>query len=189
MRSRIFYAIVGTAWMVAPVTAQVTVQQPVVQSFGASTTVSVPDRGRTHIASVNSAAASHSMSGPFRSGASLGMQAQGSSISAGVYIHDLQAMDEALLATAPSAPANDVWSQRLAERRGARLPAAVASRDAKPANRAPEWEALAQRAEQRGKPAVALLYWRMAAKEGSTLAQSKLAGAERVSRAASTSTR
>jgi hypothetical protein len=170
--------------------AQVTVQQPVVQSFGASTTISVPDRGRAHIAGVNSGAWSRSITGPIPSGYSVGREIQGRSISASVFIHDLREMDEAVLASARSSTRqDDVWSRRLAERRSAQPPAAIVERESTPQHRAAELEAWAQRAEERGKPAVALVYWRMASKEGSELAQSKLAEAASPTRAVAKSSR
>lgn len=171
----LFPASIAIAAMLAsPAAAQVTVQQPAVRSFGGFTTVSVPDRGRAHLGSVNSAAASRSWTGPFRSGTSLGLEARGSSLSAGVFIHDLREMDEALLAKARASTSTKVWEQRLAERRGSQS-ASPATRHATPVNRAADYEALARRAEERGKASVAQVYWRMAAKEGSALAQSKLA--------------
>jgi hypothetical protein len=183
-------ATVALAWLASPLGAQITVQQPVVQSFGASTTVSVPDRGRAHIASVNSGAWSRSITGPLPSGYATGRELQGRSMSASVFIHDLREMDDALLATARSAPpADDVWSQRLAERRGAQPLPAIANQIPPARHRAAELEALARRAEDRGKPAVALVYWRMAAKEGSAPAQSKLAEAGSSTRAVAKSAR
>jgi hypothetical protein len=162
--------------LTVPVAAQVTVQQPVVQSFSANTSVSVPDRGWATIGGVSSAAAGRSTSGPVRTGSSVGRQAQASSLSTGVFIHDLRAMDEALLATAPVASSTSAWERKLAERRGESLP----STSAKPpvvVSDAAKFEALALQAEERGKPSLAVLYWRVAAKEGSALARSKLAKA------------
>ena len=175
MRNLLPAGIAIAALMVSPAAAQVTVQQPAVQSFGGFTTVSVPDRGRTHLGSVNSAAAARSWTGPFRTNTSLGLEARGSSMSAGVYIHDLREMDEALLAQARNSKTMDVWEQRLAERRSQQPATAAANRVVKSASRVNEFEALAQRAEERGKTSVAKIYWRMAAKEGSTLAPTKLA--------------
>ena len=160
------------ATMTAPVAAQqVTVQQPAVQTFGVGTSVSVPDRGRMYLGGVSSGRSARSTYGPLRSGTSLGSEYSGSSMSVGVYIHDLRAMDEALLALGGGArPADNAWEQRLTERRASSPASAVASRSDTLAARLANFEALAQRAEERGKPAVALVYWRLAAKEGSTRA-------------------
>lgn len=154
-----------------------TVQQPVVGSFGANTSLTVPDRGRALVGSVNSAAMGRVTYGPLPSGPALGLQTRSSSLSASVFIHDLQAMDEALL----SAPAGltrtnqSPWEERLAQRQG--LPVAPISQHTPPpapATRADHWERQALQAESRGKQQVALIYWRLAAKEGSTLARAKL---------------
>lgn len=87
-----------------------TVQQPVVGRFGANTSLSVPDRGRALVGSVNSAAMGRVTYGPLPSGSALGLQTRSSSLSVRVFIHDLQAMDEALL-SAPTGPANRKWNQ------------------------------------------------------------------------------
>lgn len=81
---------------------QITVQQPVIQNFSVRTSVSVPDRGAASLGGVSSAASSRSASGPFRSGSSVGLSRESSSASAHVFIHDLRAMDEAILAGAKS---------------------------------------------------------------------------------------
>jgi hypothetical protein len=170
---------VGIVWGALPAAAQpVTVQQPVVGSFSVNTTVSVPDRGWVHLGSVNAAAAGRTVVGPLPSGSSVGLQTRGSSVSATVFIHDLRAMDEALLASAPGGETESPWAQRLAERRG--MPSAAVAAHATPSpSRAGQWEALAQQAESRGKPQVALVYWRLAAKEGSERAAARLTAATR----------
>ena len=97
----------------APVFAQVptTVQLPTVSSFSASTSVLVPDRGSLLLGGVDRVSdglssrgvpgASHLPGGNrlFRNQA-LGRDASHSSARASVWIHDFQAMDEALLAEA-----------------------------------------------------------------------------------------
>ncbi len=85
-----------------PLLAQQVIQQPVVSTTGVRTTVSVPDRGNAFLGGVSSAQSQRNRSGPFRSGSSLGFARQTTSISTGVYIHDLQAMDEAILNSAPA---------------------------------------------------------------------------------------
>uniref|UniRef100_A0A7C2NWB3 Uncharacterized protein n=1 Tax=Schlesneria paludicola TaxID=360056 RepID=A0A7C2NWB3_9PLAN len=159
---------------------QVTVQQPVVSTFTGSTTVMVPDRGWTHLGSVNSARSGRVTTGPFRSGSSMGLERTGASMSVGVYIHDLQAMDEALLAQGRGVGiADDVqpYVSRLTARRGG--PAAVpADRMSQPVDhvaQAARFELLAREAEAKGKASVARLHWQMAAKYGSAAASEKLA--------------
>jgi hypothetical protein len=94
------WAVVMFAAVVRPAEAQlVTVQQPVVQRFSASTVVTVPDRGEMFLGGVGQAAASRTMSRPY-SGSSVGAEMTSSSVSARVWIHDLPAMDEATLAAA-----------------------------------------------------------------------------------------
>ena len=97
----------------APVFAQVptTVQLPTVSSFSARTSVLVPDRGSLLLGGVDRVSdglssrgvpgASHLPGGNrlFRNQA-LGRDASHSSARASVWIHDFQAMDEALLAEA-----------------------------------------------------------------------------------------
>uniref|UniRef100_A0A7C4QS32 Uncharacterized protein n=1 Tax=Schlesneria paludicola TaxID=360056 RepID=A0A7C4QS32_9PLAN len=170
---------VGIVWGALPAAAQpVTVQQPVVGSFSVNTTVSVPDRGGVHLGSVNAAAAGRTVLGPLPSGPSVGLQTRGSSVSTTVFIHDLRAMDEALLTSRPGEQAESPWAQRLAERRSLPSPAVAAQATPSP-SRAGQWEALAQQAESRGKPQVALVYWRLAAKEGSERAAARLTAATR----------
>jgi hypothetical protein len=75
----------------------VSVQQPVVQVFGVNTTVVVPDRGSSLLGSVSSAGDTRSTNGFSPFGASIGSFRNHSSQTATVYIHDFEAMDEALL--------------------------------------------------------------------------------------------
>ncbi len=160
---------------------QVTVQQPVIGTFSTATTVSVPDRGTIVLGGVGSAASGRTTTGPFRSGSSLGLERQSSSMSAGVYIHDLHAMDEALLATGIADDAAGIaeYSARLNSRFG-RLAEPRSSAKATSTERvdaeseARRFEALARAAEAKGKPSVAKLHWQMAAKHGSKLAQQSL---------------
>lgn len=153
-----------------------TVQQPVVGSFGANTTLSVPDRGRALVGSVNSAAMGRVTYGPLPSGSALGLQTRSSSLSASVFIHDLQAMDEALLSapTGLTKTNQSPWEERLAQRQGRSAAPSQNTPPPAPAARADHWEKLALQAESRGKQQVAQVYWRLAAKEGSELARAKL---------------
>ncbi len=101
-------AVCGTAWALglAPLRAQpraITVQQPVVQSFGVDTVVSVPDRGSVLLGSVGSSIGTRSWNGFTPWGSSLGVERNVSSARATVWIHDFEAMDEALLNARPAA--------------------------------------------------------------------------------------
>lgn len=163
--------------------AQVIVQQPVVSTFGGGTTVTVPDRGSMHLGSVNTARSGRVTTGPFRSGSSMGLERTGSSMSAGVYIHDLHEMDEAILAQGQHS-ALDAGLEPHAARLAARRNAGVEAMPVKPASpsvdriaQASRYEKLARDAEAKGKKSVARLHWQMAAKHGSTLAPQKLVGA------------
>ncbi len=160
----------------------VTVQQPVVGQFSATTTVSVPDRGSMHLGSVNSARSGRVTTGPFRNGSSFGQELTGSSLSVGVWIHDLRAMDEAILAgSGPVADDVAPWARKLAARYGEPRPdergsalASVPAETIAPAAKAARFEQLAVAAEGRGQANVAKLHWQMAAKYGSTLAAERL---------------
>jgi hypothetical protein len=79
---------------------RLTVQQPILETFGVGTTVSVPDRGRMHIAGSSRSLASRSNYGPLRSGTNMGLSQQSSGVSVGVYVHDLAEMDRRILAGA-----------------------------------------------------------------------------------------
>ena len=77
------------------------VQQPVVRQLRVGTSVSVPDRGRAYLGGVSSAATSTKrFGGSLRSGTNSGRELANSSMSVSVYIHDFEAMDQALLNTA-----------------------------------------------------------------------------------------
>ncbi len=154
----------------------ITVQQPAVRSFGTGTTVSVPDRGSAHLGSLGSASSGRISPGPLRLGTVSGLERSASSLSVSVYIHDLHAMDEALLAQGTSASADsDPWSARLNERRAA-APRGVVS-ISREDNKAQvvRYEQLAREAEVKRKPSLARLHWQMAAKLGSAIAPQRLA--------------
>jgi len=74
------------------------IQQPALQQFGVSTTVSIPDRGSAFLGGVSSSRTSTNQYGPFRSGSSIGSGLSHSSVNTSVYIHDFQLMDKILLA-------------------------------------------------------------------------------------------
>ena len=172
MRSFIIVGVVLS--QVAAVQAQqVTVQQPVVATNSVRTTVSVPDRGSALLGGVGSAQSARSSYGPLRSGSSIGLSRSASSMSTSVYIHDLRAMDEALLNSVPASPSPS------SIRGGSRMPSGEADRvdAASPAEKAMKFERLARQAEAAGRSGVAKLHWQVAAKYGSKLASEKLAAA------------
>jgi len=80
------------------------VQLPTFSYFTAPTTVSVPDRGGTYMGGVKRSASGRIESGapllPFKNRA-IGNESSASSISVHAYIHDFEAMDEAILGSAP----------------------------------------------------------------------------------------
>lgn len=166
-------AVVVAAGMTVPVEAQVNVQQPVVGSFSGSTTVSVPDRGSAHLGSVGSAASGRINSGIFRPGTSSGLERSASSLSTSVYIHDLRAMDESLLAGAANS-ARDPWTPRLDERRAAIPAGKAASSQDDTSDKAARYVKLAREAESKGKASVARMHWNLAAKFGSAVAKQRL---------------
>lgn len=85
------------------VAAQNAVQLPTLSSFRTGTTVSVPDRGSVYTGGVNRAADGRNEFGtpllPLGNRA-IGSQRSASSVWTSVYIHDFEAMDEALLSQA-----------------------------------------------------------------------------------------
>ena len=153
------------------VVQQPVVQQPVVSTNSVRTTVSVPDRGSALLGGVSSAESARSNYGPLRSGTSTGLSRSASSMSASVYIHDLRAMDEALLNSVPDSPSPS------AIRGPSRVPSdeTVRGEVVSPAEKATKFERLAKQAEAAEKPGLAKLYWQAAAKYGSKLANEKLA--------------
>lgn len=152
---------------------QVAVQQPVVGTTSVATSVSVPDRGSVYLGGVNSAQSGRVSYGPLRSGTALGLSRSASSMSTSVYIHDLRAMDEALLNSVPDSPSPS------SIRGMSRSPSLGVARTetVSPVEKALKYERLAKQAEVAGKAGLAKLHWQMAAKYGSSLANDKLAAA------------
>jgi hypothetical protein len=153
--------------------AQQTIQQPVVGTTSVNTTVSVPDRGTTFLGGVSSAQSGRSQYGPLPIGPSSGLTRQSSSMSVSVYIHDLQAMDEALLNSASSSAEPRRAGTGMTSLKA--VPQPPAEPVASPAEKASKFEQLARKADEAGKPGVAKLHWQMAAKYGSKAAEEKLA--------------
>lgn len=106
---------------------QATVQQPVIQTFTASTTISVPDRGGAYIGGVKSFSEGRRSSGVFGPGGGIGRESAAAGMSAHVYIHDFEEMDRRLLGRAASGssaarlapPADDAWQSLMARYRHA----------------------------------------------------------------------
>jgi hypothetical protein len=100
---RIFLTLTIVALTTIPVAAQNAVQLPTLSSFRTNTTVSVPDRGSVYTGGINRAADGRNEFGtpllPLRN-RSIGSQRSASSVWTSVYIHDFEAMDEALLSQA-----------------------------------------------------------------------------------------
>ena len=102
----------------AEANAQLTVQQPVLQSTGGQFAVSVPDRGGMLLGSVSRAGESRSSYGfPFTRGSSVGRFTQHSSMSSHVWIQDLREMDRMILDMAESGPTGQQASTSAAARR------------------------------------------------------------------------
>ena len=76
---------------------QVVVQQPAFQQFAAPTTVLVPDRGSAFLGGTRGGYQARDISGPIPLGSARAGGAGASSMSTRVYVHDLRAMDEAIL--------------------------------------------------------------------------------------------
>jgi hypothetical protein len=164
----------------------VTVQQPVVGVFNVNTAVSVPDRGSALVGSVARAASGRKSYGfPPRYGSSYGVSRSNSSVQTSVWIHDLSAMDEAVLGAASETHAKPL-DPRFAALRGSSATetritstrqAAQSTRRTsrpKPDMSAERFLRLGRAAEKRGKPRVAQMHYRQAAKRGSIIADQRL---------------
>lgn len=93
--------IAAACWAMLPLrdaAAQGTVQQPVVEQVSAGFVVSVPDGGRLFLGGISSAGSTRRDFGPLPWGTANGGFATGSSLDVGVYIHDFESLDAALLA-------------------------------------------------------------------------------------------
>lgn len=82
----------------------IVVQQPVVDVFSMSTVVTVPDRGSLFLGGISTARDQRIRRGFGPLGSSLGMERTHSGAWVSVYIHDLEAMDAALLAAGSPSP-------------------------------------------------------------------------------------
>jgi hypothetical protein len=102
-----------------PAFAQVTVQQPVIGTFGGNFSVMVPDRGATLLGSVGSAGESRSSYGlPFLRGSSIGRFTNHRSMWAHSRIIDLNEMDRMVLEAADSGSYSGLTHQGAGLRQG-----------------------------------------------------------------------
>jgi hypothetical protein len=101
--------------------AATTVQLPTFNFFTINTTVNVPDRGSASLGGIGrGAAASGTNGGPGFANRAGGSVNSTSGMSVGVQIHDLAAMDQALLDEARAAreiQASNAWADRVAQAR------------------------------------------------------------------------
>lgn len=176
--------VIYCAASLAQAEAQVTVQQPVFEVFGTTTTVSVPDRGSAHLGSISRGAASRKSFGPFRSGTNTGVDHSHSTSSVSVYIHDFAAMDAYLLnqggPSAPSVSGRSGHAYRQLSRPRSQMRASLppdpadVRRAAAPVNKADKYLKLGEAAEKRNSLSVARLHYKVAAKYGSQAAAARL---------------
>jgi hypothetical protein len=181
----------------APASGQgLRVQQPVIDTFGVGTTVSVPDRGGMYLGGVGRPAEARSARGfPLRRGP-LARSTSAASLSTGVFIHDFEAMDAAVLEAAGESGRRLSYSKsryddatsyamsrrweaetRVAERREEPASTGTATRVTRPspAQDVERILALGEAAEKRGKPELATVHYRLAARNGSAEAERRLA--------------
>lgn len=188
MAMRIVWAGFFVLWLAAPLAAQqrrstvgtagppVTVQLPTFHYFGVGTTVLVPDRGAVMMGGAGSSrAARSSFGGPLLpgSGRALGAQTSAGGVGISAWIHDFEALDQAVLDEAAarrrvvseSETAGLVMpktlsashSQSIAEIREQQAAAAAAVEQ-----EASDLLAQGERAEAEGKIGAARIYYQMA---------------------------
>ncbi len=156
----------------------ITLQLPTFSSFTVSTSVLVPDRGRTPLGGVGRGASGRaSFHPPLLPGAvGLGLARQSSTVGVSATIHDMQALDRAALnnapcpaATAPRSPiARKLSRATKAPTDFGRLSVAeirqsLAASQGDDQAEARGYFARGQQAEEQGKMSVAKIYYRMAA--------------------------
>lgn len=187
----------------------VTVQQPIVESFGVGTAVSVPVGGSVSLGGVGRATSATGRTGFLPRQGGYARSASAASMSAGVFVHDFEAMDAAVLnAASGSGPRPAFTKGRYSDATSyamSRWYAAIAKHEAgssgsgepqegrpgrlTPAARPAAFDdaerllALGEAAERRGSLGVAAIHYRVAAKGGSAEAErrlERLAGAKAV---------
>ena len=94
-------------------------------------------------------------------------------MSVNVYIHDLHAMDEAILNSAPAYPEPRRMVPGFKSRQPTREQ--IAEKEVSASWKAMKFEQLARKADEAGKAGVAKLHWQMAARYGSKPAEERLA--------------
>lgn len=167
----------------APAAAQVpsTVQLPSYSTFGVSTSVSVPDRGRAYLGGIGRSSSGSTAFGPVLGpgSRSYGRQTGAGIVDARVTIHDFDAMDKLLLEQAPASGSavtrRDLTSGRSGLSSAGRAPQgslAEARQQHAAELEAEQQKALsyvrqAQRAAARGKPTVAKVLLQMAERRAS----------------------
>lgn len=167
----------------------VRIQQPIVQQFSTGTTLTVPDRGSALLGGVQSGASHFRQSGPFRGGSTYGHSFQSATSSAGVYIHDFEAMDQMLLNSAPrvlrdspnTTSAYQHWRNQLLNQTTENQstvsgPAETISNASEiRQSKAERFYELGQQAEKKhSTPTIAILHYRNAEKYGSSKAAARL---------------
>lgn len=167
----------------APVAAQVpsTVQLPSYSTYGVSTSVSVPDRGRAYLGGIGGARSGSTAFGPALGPGSrgYGRQTGAGNVDVRVTVHDFDAMDKQLLGQAPAA-GNKAARRSFGSARAGLSSAAKAPRGSLAEARrqhaadveAEQQKALsyvrqAKRAAARGKPKVAKVLLQMAERRAS----------------------
>lgn len=102
--SRVQWVLVNLALLAVcrSAASQGVLQQPAVETFGVDTSVSVPDRGSAFLGGVSRSRSGSSTYGPTHWNRAYGFEHRFSSVDVSVFLHDFEAMDEALLAAPTS---------------------------------------------------------------------------------------
>lgn len=160
-----------------------TVQLPQTRTFGAGSTLSVPDGGSMSLGRVARSADARSQVGrPLGPRGGIGREQSFGGISSHPRIYSLQELDEQVLAAAGGIDSSEPLSRSLNSDRRT-LPPGIASKTARDSlesdgRTAAEFEQLARSAEARKRPGVAKLHWQAAARLGSAVAREHLAQGE-----------
>lgn len=177
----------------AALAQQAIIQQPTVGVFSGSSTVSVPDRGRTTIGGFSRGATSRSTYGPFPVGTNTGRSFEGGSLSVGAHIHDFEELDRQALSAAESNPrsgssrpggqpadrAYDSLMRRdradlARSKKSGSSPAAVVAEEKQRGLNPDELLERGRKAEAAGKSGVAVAFYRQARDRGSADAAREL---------------
>ncbi len=138
---RVSLPLASVALAALPASAQNTVQLPTLSSFQTRTTVSVPDRGSVFTGGINRGYEGRNEFGthllPFRN-RSIGSQWSASNVWTSVYIHDFEAMDEALLRQARGS--GHASSRRPSRDASSVVASGTGSLPRQPQTQAPSWQ-------------------------------------------------